>query len=358
MPMGLALGRQELEHPGEERLCGRRCRRVRASGWRLRADDLPPACRARPPRRRAGRARRGTGTPARGGSRRSRRARRASAPNCVEPGGEALVQLGARHLRERLVGGVADQQVPEPVRLVVGDDRRLGPNEVLANEGDRGGRRASAPRARAPRPRRDGTPGPRPPHARARRARQGRAGRAGRRAAPGSWAAPRRRRRPRRTIATISSTKSGFPPAASRIRSRSSCAIPSRERLDQLAGVLGRERLEQDVGRVQLAAAPGRPRVEQLRAGPCRGAGSARRGSGRRRARRGRGRSDSPQCMSSKTITSGRSDGPRLEQLAKGPGDLLGRARGRRRRPGPRPAARRSPVPSETSCFTTSVTGQ
>ncbi len=36
-----------------------------------------------------------------------------------EPLGEALVQLGSGRLRERLVGGVADEQVPEAEALVV-----------------------------------------------------------------------------------------------------------------------------------------------------------------------------------------------------------------------------------------------
>ena len=42
----------------------------------------------------------------------------------VEPVGEALVQLGARLLRQRVVRGVADQQVAEPERVVAGERRR------------------------------------------------------------------------------------------------------------------------------------------------------------------------------------------------------------------------------------------
>ena len=34
----------------------------------------------------------------------------------LEPVGEALVQLGAGRLRQRVVGGVADQEVPEAER--------------------------------------------------------------------------------------------------------------------------------------------------------------------------------------------------------------------------------------------------
>ena len=62
-------------------------------------------------------------------------------------------------------------------------------------------------------------------------------------------------------------------------------------------------------------------------AAPCRGAGSARRARGRRRARPGRGSVGSPQWRSSSTTTSGRSRGRLLEQLAERPGDLLGRRR-------------------------------
>ena len=46
------------------------------------------------------------------------------------------MELGAARLRQRLVGGVADQQVPEPERVVIGKERRARPDELLANEAE------------------------------------------------------------------------------------------------------------------------------------------------------------------------------------------------------------------------------
>ena len=51
-----------------------------------------------------------------------------------EPVGEALVELGPGCLRERLVGGIADQQVPEAERVVAREGRLVGPDELLAHE--------------------------------------------------------------------------------------------------------------------------------------------------------------------------------------------------------------------------------
>ena len=68
------------------------------------------------------------------------------------------------------------------------------------------------------------------------------------------------------TIASISSMKSGLPSAACRILARTSSASlrSAREPRDQQLAVLGGERLEQDRGRVELAAAPAGPQLEQL----------------------------------------------------------------------------------------------
>ena len=51
-----------------------------------------------------------------------------------EPAGEALVQLRPRRLRERVVGGVADQQVPEAEGVLAGKLALVGADELLANE--------------------------------------------------------------------------------------------------------------------------------------------------------------------------------------------------------------------------------
>ena len=51
-----------------------------------------------------------------------------------EPVGELLVQLRARRLRQRLVRGVADEQVAKAVPLVLGEGRRGRADELLAHE--------------------------------------------------------------------------------------------------------------------------------------------------------------------------------------------------------------------------------
>ena len=116
--------------------------------------------------------------------------------------------------------------------------------------------------------------------------------------------------------------------------------IPSVQRGDQLGRLLRRERLEQHVRRVQLAAAPGRPARRAAPAAPDRGAGSARRGSvGDVLDQVEEGRlapvdvveDDDERLLG----------GVRLEQLAKSPGDLLRGARPSSRRRGSRPAGRR-----------------
>ena len=185
----------------------------------------------------------------------------------LEPAREPLVQVGARRLRQRVVRGVADEQVPEPKRVVLGQRRGRRPDELLAHEPQQLRRNRRARPARAPGPRRGGRPAPRPRRARARAARRSAAGRAGRRAAPGSSAA----RRPRRsaescTIASICSTKSGLPSAASRIRSRRlapSSSAPSRRSISSsVSGSVSGS--SSTVGRVQLAAAPAGAQLEQL----------------------------------------------------------------------------------------------
>ena len=48
--------------------------------------------------------------------------------------GEPLVQLGARLLGECLVGRVADQQMPEPIRLVAGEGGLVGSDQLHPHE--------------------------------------------------------------------------------------------------------------------------------------------------------------------------------------------------------------------------------
>ena len=57
-----------------------------------------------------------------------------SAGCAFEPLGKPLVQVGPRRFRERVERGVANQDVPEPVRLVAGEARAIRPDQVAADE--------------------------------------------------------------------------------------------------------------------------------------------------------------------------------------------------------------------------------
>ena len=52
----------------------------------------------------------------------------------LQPGCEALVELGAGRLRQRLVGGVADQQVAEAEAVLARELRPVRPDQLLAHE--------------------------------------------------------------------------------------------------------------------------------------------------------------------------------------------------------------------------------
>ncbi len=160
-----------------------------------------------------------------------------------------------------------------------------------------------------------------------------------------------------RTSATICSTKSGLPSAASRTR----CAegvVEVAEAGDEAIGVVGIERLEQHGRRVELAPAPGRPRSSSS----GRAMQTSRIGASRDRSATCSTRSRnvaSPQCTSSKTHTRGRVVGGALEELANRPGDLVGGACVAVWPSRLRIASPASPSSSTSpSCFTTSTTGQ
>ncbi len=53
----------------------------------------------------------------------------------LQPAGEPLVQVGPELFGDRLVRGVADEDVPEPVEVGGGLDAALGPQQLLADEG-------------------------------------------------------------------------------------------------------------------------------------------------------------------------------------------------------------------------------
>ena len=52
----------------------------------------------------------------------------------LQPGGEALVQLGPGRFRERVVGGVADQQVAEAEAVLARELRLVGTDQLAAHE--------------------------------------------------------------------------------------------------------------------------------------------------------------------------------------------------------------------------------
>ena len=52
----------------------------------------------------------------------------------LEPGCEALVELGSQLLGHRVVGGIPDEQMPEPVRILAGEVGIVGPHKLLSDE--------------------------------------------------------------------------------------------------------------------------------------------------------------------------------------------------------------------------------
>ena len=292
--------RQQRQRPGEQAITAGTS--PRSSAWSPpRAGVWPLARRAPRPGRRAARAPPGSGRPARGDSRGSRRARPALAVD-GEPVGEALVQLGAGRLRQGLVRGVADQQVAEAERVVAGSCGCSGRRSSLRTRATSRPSTAppSASAATAPRWKTWPSTAPRSSTSRSRP----RAGRAAPPAAPGSSAGPRRLRRPR-------------PPARPSPRRTAGCPRRPRDPL----GASGRRprRALRSARRSRPARAaraarrshsacrrPSRAAVEQL--GPRHAEQQDRRvAASRRRARPGRGTSARPSGCRRRRTTSGRS---------------------------------------------------
>ena len=157
------------------------------------------------------------------------------------------------------------------IRALAGEDGLVAPDEAPPDERDQrvanGGRCPLRP-ARPPTLR--GKPCLPPPPLRSPHARRRGDDRDARRGAPGSSPAPRPSspRPSSSSRASISSTNSGFPAAASTIRCRAASSRPALARLSSSVALscVG-ERLEADRGRVRLSSAPLRPRLEQLGAG-------------------------------------------------------------------------------------------
>ena len=66
----------------------------------------------------------------------------------VEPGGQALVQLGSRRLGQGVVGGVSEQQVAEAEGVLSGELGRVGTDQALADERGEARRHRAAVRER------------------------------------------------------------------------------------------------------------------------------------------------------------------------------------------------------------------
>ena len=187
--------------------------------------QAPPRRGGQDRRRRSSRARRGSGRPARGGSRGSRPARRA---RCRAPRArrEALVEVRAGRLRQRVVGRVADQQVPEAEAVLAWELRLVRPDQLPCGRAPPGAASPGSRRVRAPGRRRGGRS-----RLRSRRARARPLGRLELVEARGEQRLQRRRddhvALRLAAIASISSMKSGLPPAARAIFSRSSSASRS-----------------------------------------------------------------------------------------------------------------------------------
>ena len=237
----------------------------------------------------------------------------------LQPRREALVELGARRLRQRVVGGVADQQMAEAEAVLARELRPVRSDQLLADER----RQAGASPASPPGERLDGAPvedlalDRHPARARCR-------------SAGSSWSRRAASSACRvggtttsscdsAAIASISSTKSGLPPAARAILSRRS----PRSRC-------GMSSSTSSVGRAARAeASPARwDGVQRTRAEPC------------RRSRIGAPTERSATCsIRSRNVFLAPLDvvednderplgGGVLERLAEGPSDLLA---GRRR---------------------------
>jgi hypothetical protein len=179
----------------------------------------------------------------------------------LEPAREPLVQLGARRFRQRVVGRVADEQVAKAVSVVVRQESPLRPHEVFADESDQ-----------------------LPVHLLPWRERQHGAAvedLALDRAAfehvtlgglelIEARGQKRLDRRGHRYLAALLGDRQHLLDeervAAGRVEDPAAELLGDalRERCDQLHGLVRGERLQQDVARVQLAAAPSGPLVEQL----------------------------------------------------------------------------------------------
>ena len=262
----------------------------------------------------------------------------------LEPLGEAAVQFGAGRLRERVVGGVADQEVAEAVCVLAAAARPVGTDEIAPHE--RREARCHLVLLRCERLHRaaveelpfDRAALEHPPL------------RLVELVEPRGEQRPQRRRHLDLSVsaasAAISVRKSGLPPEARTIRSRSLVRHAVAESASASSAGSGSSR--------SAAGQPGAGRAAP--AAPCRGAGAARRREQRRRL------DQVEECLLA-PLDVVEDDHERrllLQQLAERPGDLVRAGADvalARAATGSRVAAASS-LGSAPSCFTTSTTGQ
>ena len=270
------------------------------------------------------------------------------ADRALEPAGETLVQLRSRPLRHRLVDGVADEAAVEAERISARDARAAGLDELLAGRARAGTCRASR-RFRPGRARRAPARQNSLPMIDARSSTECCSGSSrSRRAASSAWIVggidgPAPARRPRRCTSRASA------------RGRTGCRRPPPRFRARRAGV---ERGARRAGRRSAprtrSSVSGLSSTDETFRFPPAQAGRSSRSSGRARPSRRIGASNvqsttystrsrnvgSAQWRSSKTRTSGRSRGERLEELAYRPERRLGLAAARRTARSPRRCAR------------------
>ena len=190
----------------------------------------------------------------------------------VEPVGEGLVELGSRSLGERVVGGVTDEEVAEAVCLLVGVDGLVRADQLLPHEREEmggdvvalGRRRELLHRPAVEDLPFDGTAADHVPLARAEPVEPGLQERL-----------DRRRHHDLRLAAVLAHHREhlldeervpvgGLQDSLAHVVGD---LRPTGEPRDQQLAVLDGERLEQDRRRIELAAAPAGPELEQLGAG-------------------------------------------------------------------------------------------
>ena len=183
----------------------------------------------------------------------------------VEPDGDSLVEVGANRLGERLVRGIADEDVAEAVCLVAGNLRGLWPDQLLTDERVQVGRQLRV----VPVERLHGAHVKHPSlhrtaleHAALRRVeliesrRQERLDGRRHRHLAGARLAHERDHLLEEERVALCRVDDPVP----------ELALARAERIEQLVGLVGVERLEQDGRCVPLAATPPGPAIEELRA--------------------------------------------------------------------------------------------